>query len=130
MLDSISAFAVAPVARVFRIFSAAAIAFSTAEARTSLTACASARAIFSSASLVRRSTEFGQVLARLGGERLALALGLLEDGLGLVLGLAALALVVGEQRLGLVAQPAGLVELVADRIGARVERLGDERRNM
>ena len=106
-----------------RIFSAAAIAFSTAEARTSLTACASARAIFSSASLVRRSTDSVQVPARLGGERLAFALGLLEDGLGLVLGLAALALVVGEQGLRLVAQAARLVELVADGIGARIERL-------
>ena len=126
MLDSTSEFAVCVAdARDFRIFSAAAIALSTAEARTSLTACASARAILSSADLVRRSTDSVQALARLRRERLALALGLLEDGFRLVLGLAALALVVGEQGLRLVAQAARLVELLADGIGAGVERLPD-----
>ena len=47
---SMSALAVLPVVRDLRIFSAAAIALSTAEARTSARACASARAILSSAS--------------------------------------------------------------------------------
>ena len=54
-----------PSARTFRIFSAAAIALSTAEARTSASACASARAILSSAELRPALDRLRQALARL-----------------------------------------------------------------
>jgi len=47
-----------------------------------------------------------------------------DDLLRLDLGLARPALIVGEQRLRLLAQLACLVELVADRLGALVERRG------
>ena len=86
-------------------------------------ACASARAIFSSASRVRRSSV--PAGCRLSAfERLGLAPRLLDDLLGLRLGLAVLALVVGQQVLGLLAQAAGVVQLLADGLGAVVQRLG------
>ena len=125
MLWSMRAAPAAPDAFSRRILSAAATAASMAEARTSSTACASARAILSSASLVRRSSvslsEARVSCARASASRRAwstMASASCAD-------VAVLLLVVGEQLLRLLAQAAGLVELLADRLGALVERLGD-----
>src|SRR5690606_15568970 len=73
---------------------------------------------------------FLEALAGLGRKGLRLALGLRDDGVRLILGLAALALVVGKELLGLLAQAARLVELAADRVGAVVERLRDQAGNL
>ena len=71
-----------------------------------------------------------QAGARLVREGLRLAARLLDDGLGLLADVAVLLLVVGQQLLGFLAQAAGLVELLADRLGAVVERLGDQPRHL
>src|SRR5690606_25037685 len=63
------------------------------------------------------------------GERLGLAPGLRDDGARLLLGLAPLALIVGKELLGFLAQPARLIELAANRVRAVVERPGDHARN-
>lgn len=73
---------------------------------------------------------FFQALTRLGGEGLRFTLRLLDDGVGLVLSLATLALIVVEELLGFLAQAPSFVQLTADRIGALIERLRDQAGNL
>ena len=75
---------------------------------------------------MRRSSVSFRLRARLLGEGLRLAARLLDDRLGFLADRAMLALVVGEQLLRLLAQAARLVELLADRLGALVQRLADQ----
>ena len=107
-----------------RIFSAAATAASAAAARTSATACASAWAI-----LVSAGDELLDLGRGLDGQPLALRLGIVDDRLRLALGLLAPAAIVGEDRLRLFAQPAGIVEFGLDAGAALVERARDQRRH-
>ena len=83
--------------------------------RTSWIAWASAWAIFSSAILVRLVDVVLDPLPGLDAEGVGLALGLVDDLLGLGFGLARLPLVLGEKRLRLLAELARLVELGPDR---------------
>src|SRR5206468_11671107 len=66
-----------------------------------------------------------QVAGRLLRDQLGLLLGMGDDRLGVACGLALLLLVLGEQRLGLVAQPARLVEFGGNAVGAGIEHARD-----
>src|SRR6185436_6796843 len=67
---------------------------------------------------------------RLVRKGLGLASRLIDDGLGFLADVAVPLLVVGEQGLRLLAQAAGLVQLLADRVGPVVERLGEKLRHL
>ena len=70
------------------------------------------------------------LLVRFAEQHLRLALGRGHDVGGFLLGFLALLLVLGEQRLRFLAQPARLVEVGADLGGAGIERLGDHARHL
>src|SRR5690606_1496260 len=70
------------------------------------------------------------LLLRFRNQQARLALGGVDDVGGLLLGFLALALVLGQQLLGLLAQAPGFVQLAPDALGAIVERLRDHGRRL
>src|SRR5215510_7452470 len=67
---------------------------------------------------------------RVGGERLRLLARLADNRLGFLADQAMLALIIGEQGLRLLAHAPRFVELLADRLGAVIERFADQRRHL
>src|SRR5262245_22903396 len=72
----------------------------------------------------------GKLLARVGRIGLGIGAGAPNDLLGFLAGLAALRLIFREQHLSLLAQPTGLVEVLADALGAAVEHAGHRARQL
>ena len=115
--------AVLPFTLVRSTCSAAATAASAAAARTSATACCFGLGDLRLGHLGAAGDEFLDLGLGFGGDTLGVGARAGDDAFGFLLGVAAAALGFGEHCLRLFLQPACLVELGLDAVGAVVERL-------
>ena len=106
------------------------MAASVAVVRTSLMAAASAWAIFWARLLGAALDGFGQLLAGFNAIGFGFDLGLGHDVGGVLFGFGALLLVLGQKRLGFLAELPGFRQFLADLVGPLVQHLGQHGRHL